>query len=82
MIKHVFQSCQNTKIVITSRYRLVSLPEETEEIVLIGPISALASVKLFKYYTREIPQSEINELLSIVPDQQKYPNENKKPSKL
>jgi hypothetical protein len=46
----------------------VSLPEETEEIVLIGPISALASVKLFKYYTREIPQSEINELLSIVPD--------------
>jgi hypothetical protein len=60
----------------------VSLPEETEEIVLIGPISALASVKLFKYYTREIPQSEINELLSIVPDQQKYPNENKKPSKL
>jgi hypothetical protein len=46
----------------------VSLPEETEEIVLIGPISDLASVKLFKYYTREIPQSEINELLSIVPD--------------
>ena len=60
----------------------MSLPEETEEIVLIGPISDLASVKLFKYYTREIPQSEINELLSIVPDQQKYPNENTKPSML
>jgi hypothetical protein len=73
VIQHILLACSNIKIVITSRFRLVSLPEETEEVLMIGPISMAASVQLFRHFTREIPQSEINELLAIVPDPEKYP---------
>lgn len=48
VIQHILLACSNIKIVITSRFRLSSLQEETEDVIIIEPISMAASVKLFK----------------------------------
>jgi hypothetical protein len=72
-------TCPNVKVVMTSRVRLASLPECSEEISLVSELSSLASWQLFKQMTRDIPVYEINSLLEVKPDYQKYPSESNKP---
>ncbi len=75
IVRLMLLSCPNTKVVLTSRVRLASLPEYPEEIVIISELSAQSSCQLFKNMTRDIPKKEINNLLSLKPDYTKYPDE-------
>lgn len=44
VIRLILLTCFNVKVVLTSRYRLVSLPEETEEVIVISSLTMMASV--------------------------------------
>lgn len=65
VVRLILLSCPNMRMVLTSRVRMASLPEFTEEIFIVGELSPLASWQLFKQMTRDIVQPEINMLLKV-----------------
>ncbi len=54
MVRLMLLTCSNMKLVLTSRIRMASLPECTEELLIVGELNMLASWQLFKQMTREI----------------------------
>jgi hypothetical protein len=54
VVRLMLLTCTNMKLVLTSRIRMASLPECTEELLIVGELNMLASWQLFKQMTREI----------------------------
>ena len=76
LISMMLTRVSSLKILLTSQRPLLMTRDFKEDQIILDKLSSAQSVNLFKeVMARDLSQYEINELLQIKPDAEKYPEE-------